>query len=57
MMVAVCSAHCLIGVSRKKCLEGKGADNYWIVNTCSAGSVYISPRKLLHIIENLRFCL
>ena len=34
-----------IDVSRRKCLEGqRRADDYWIVNTCSAGRAYISPR-------------
>ena len=33
-----------IGVSRRKCLEGQ---NYWIVNTCSAGRACISPRRFI----------
>ena len=34
-------------------MEGqRGADNYWIVNTCGAGRAYISPRIFIIIIHN-----
>ena len=36
-----------IGVSRRKCLEGQGADNYWIVNTCSVERATIYPRNFI----------
>ena len=44
--------HTSLGVSRRKCLEGQrrgkgGADNYWLLNTCSAGRAYISPSKFI----------
>ena len=36
-----------IGVSRRKCLEGqREPNNYWIVNTRSAGRACIFPRKV-----------
>ena len=38
----------IIGIYRRKCLEGqRRADNYWILNTCSAERACISPSEFI----------